>query len=112
MPSCSQRFAWDAGFGNAIGLTWVHEDQAVVGWKRSIVGIDGIEGERGRGRQIDNLPASLCEQAAQRVVLRLRGGKVGVVMKSQVAPCGGFLGTIPTCIAWRAHQDAQQIAGH
>lgn len=43
-----------AGFGATIGLAGVHQDEAVVGGERCVVGVDGIESEGVGGREMDD----------------------------------------------------------
>jgi hypothetical protein len=45
-------------------------------------------------------------------VLGLGGGELGRMVKSEITPRDGFIGTIPTCMARRADQHAQQVTGH
>jgi hypothetical protein len=44
-------------FGEAIGLSGTHDDEAVIGGKTGVVGVDGVERKMGGWRQFDDFRA-------------------------------------------------------
>jgi hypothetical protein len=54
----------------------------LVGGERRVVGVDGIEGEIGSGRHIDDFGSCGSQLAAECVMLGLGGGEVGGVVEA------------------------------
>lgn len=76
------------------------------------MGVDGIQREKVGLGQGNDIRAGVGHQAAESLVLGLGGSEVGRMVKSERSPGGRFVGTIPSRVAGRADEDAQQIGGH
>ena len=61
---------------------------------------------------MDDFRACGFKLAAKLIMLRLRGGKVGRMKKSQLLPAVLRSAVIPSCGAWRTHQHPLQAAHH
>jgi hypothetical protein len=76
------------------------------------VGVDGVEGEIGGGRDFQKLCSGRFQLTAECFVLRLGGCEIGSVLEAEFAPMRGAFGLVPGRGAGRTNQDALQGAGH
>jgi hypothetical protein len=63
----------------------------VIGGKRGVVGVDGVEGKIGGGGQFDDFRARRFQFVAERVMLGLGFDEVGGVVESEFLPSGGVV---------------------
>ena len=67
----------------------------MVGGKRSVVGVDGIECEWSGWRKSQNFGACGDEEMAESIVLGLGYGEIRGVVEAEIAPCGRRFSAIP-----------------
>jgi hypothetical protein len=99
-------------FGEAVGLSGAHYEQAVVCGERSVVSEYGVKGEVGGCGQFEDLCAGGVQFAAESVVLGLRGGKVRSMAKPKRMPVFCTVGLVPASRAGRTDEDAFERAHH
>jgi hypothetical protein len=63
-------------FTKAIWLAGTHHYQTVIGGKGGIMGVDGVEGQVGRGAKVEDFGSSGLKFTTESVVLRLSDSKV------------------------------------
>jgi hypothetical protein len=82
---------------NAVRLPGMQADQAAICAQRRIVSIDGVEREIGSWWQMEDFRSGRLQLAAKLFMLELRGGEIGRVKESQVAPTLRLGGLVPSC---------------
>ena len=99
-------------FWNTIRLARMKADQTLIGCQRGVVSVYRIERQIGRSGQMEYFRTRQLKLAAQLIVLRLCGGELRPVEKSQLLPAVSLGSNVPTGSARRTYQHALQRGHH
>src|SRR5580704_3585800 len=91
------------GFRPAILLARVHDDRTVIGGKRWIMRVNGVERKIGSGWELHNF-CYFLQLSAQLLMLGLRHTEIRTTKESQLLPLARLPGRVPAGRARRADQ--------